>query len=193
MSEKKGKPVAALVLSILILITSLAFAGFVFEYDGEYSYLRPYALYMLAIVVAIWLFTEILTIIRFAKVLNEKGLSRSLKNSVAALVLMNANDAGIRTWDLRNKTGLIIGRGNDSSDVDIDLSDTEYFSFISTQHAVLNFTEKGWMLTDACSQNGTSLLRRKAKQKLLLAPGEPVPIRNGDVIYIAEETRLAVK
>ena len=191
MSEKKGRPAVAFVLGILILITAAIFTGMVRKYADE-SW-RQYALWILAIVMAFWLLAEIRSIIRYIRTTGESGLSKVAKNAVSALVLINEFEGGIRTWDLRNKTGLVIGRSSDSSDVDIDLSDTEYFSFISNQHAVLNFTEKGWMLTDAGSQNGTALEKHGTSQRLLLAPGEPAPICTGDTIYIAEETRLAVK
>ncbi|MDR0490389.1 MAG: FHA domain-containing protein [Oscillospiraceae bacterium] len=191
MSEKNRKPAAALVLGIMILIAAAAFAALAWAYADE-SW-RQYALWALAIVIAVWLLYEIRTIIRYARASRDVGSYKLSKSSASALVLMNEDGTGIQSWDLRNETGLVIGRSHDGSDVDIDLSGTEYFSFVSKQHAVLNFTVGGWMLTDVGSQNGTALLRQGSSQKLLLAPGEPVPIRVGDTIYLADETILAVR
>jgi len=193
MSEKNRKPIAALVLGILILIAATAFALLVMEHADE-SW-RPYALWSLAAVMLAWLIYESLTIYRIARARRSSRGSRTRddRSQVSMLVLMNEHGTGIQFWDLRDKTGLVIGRSHEGADVDIDLSETEYFSLISNYHAVLNFTEKGWYLADAGSKNGTSLLKAGSKQKLLLAQGEPVPIQPGDTIYIAEETQLAVK
>ena len=191
MSEKNGKPAAALVLGILILIIAAVLAVLLNVY-ADVSW-RRYTLWALAAIIVAWLFYELRTIVRYTRATKDSGSSKQHKSKVSALVLMNENADGIRSWDLRDRTGLVIGRALDGSEVDVDLSGAEYFSFISNQHAVLNFTGKGWMLTDAGSQNGTALMRRGSRQKLLLAPGEPIPIQPGDTIYIAEETVLAVK
>jgi len=187
MSQNK-KPTAALVLGLLILTTAMILAGLLQRHADEGW--RPFALWTLGLVILVWLLVEVRTVIRVAGATRDSEPHKDSRASM--LVLMNEDGAGIRSWDLRNKTGLVIGRSYDGADVDVDLSGTEYFSFISNHHAVLNFTEKGWYLADAGSKNGTSLLRSGSRQKLLLAPGEPVPIRIGDTIYISEETELAV-
>lgn len=189
MSDKNKKPAAALVLGILILISAIIFSGLLQQYADK-SW-RPYALWVLVLVMLVWMIYEIGTVIRVVRASRDSGTRKDAK--VTMLALMNEQGTGVQSWDLRNKTGLVIGRSHDGADVDVDLSGTEYFSFVSNHHAVLNFTEKGWFLADAGSQNGTSLLRAGSRQKLLLAPGEPVPIRVGDTICIAEETELAVR
>ncbi len=67
-----------------------------------------------------------------------------------------------------------IGRGPNNS---IVLGD----SFVSTNHAVLNYRENGWWLADLGSRNGTWLNGKKVE-------GE-VPVRPGDLIGIGQ-TRL---
>ena len=191
MSGKNGKPAAALLLGVLILISAALFANMVYRYADE-SW-RHYALWAVAIVVFIWLLIELRNIVHYVRASRNTDTDRPPENNASTLVLMNEDIAGIQTWDLRNKVGLVIGRSHDDADVDVDLSHTEYFSIISNYHAVLNFTNKGWMLADAGSQNGTALLRQGWRQKLLLTPGEPVPIQPGDTIYIAEETVLSVR
>jgi pSer/pThr/pTyr-binding forkhead associated (FHA) protein len=134
------------------------------------------------------------TLFAFVRAAKYESSYRSAdKDAATALVLLNEDNIGIRSWDLRNQTGLVIGRRHDEADVDVDLTGTEYFSLISDCHAVLNYTDKGWLLSDAGSTNGTALARAGSGQKLLLAPGEPVPIRPGDTIYIADETALKVQ
>jgi len=191
MSNNSIKPRIALVLDILIIITFIVLAVLVRNYadDGW----RDIALFTLLIVASLFSISKIIELVRYVKTTDETGLYKPVQNEVSALVLINEETQEIKTWDLRGKTGLVIGRGDGDCEVDIDLSETEYFSLISNQHAALNYTGKGWMLTDAGSQNGTSIIRRGAAQNLLITPGAPVPIRIGDTICIAEETRLAVK
>lgn len=190
MTRRSGNPAAALITDILILLAAAVFAWLIWIYAGEGW--RLYALWALGGVMLLWLIHEIFTAVRFAGD-RDRDSHKLSRQAPSMLVLLNEDKAGIRFWDLRNKTGLIIGRSQDDADVDVDLSDTEYFSLISDQHAALNFTAKGWILTDAGSKNGTALLRAGSYQKLLLAPGEPVLIRPGDCIYIADETALAVR
>jgi len=186
-----GKKEAAVLLFLITCAAAYVFVWAVLtQIEETWS---DYLLWGLGIVMAVYVLFELRTIALFARAARFENADRKQAKGATELVLLNENFDGIKSWDLRNETGLIIGRGQDDSDVDIDLSETEYFSLISPQHAVLNFTNKGWMLSDAGSRNGTSLRRAGAQQKLLLAPGEPIPIRPGDTIHIAEETLLAVK
>ena len=109
---------------------------------------------------------------------------------ISALVLLGERDRPIRVWDLTGKVGLLIGKGSDSYQVDIDLSGTDYHSFIDPEHALLNYHESGWWLQDASSRNGVSIVRKG--RELLLGSHTPVRLEPGDVICIAQYTRIAV-
>ena len=191
MNSQQGKPAAAIVLCILILSAAAIFGKLVTLYAA--AGWQPWVLGILAGLMLLYLGYEINTLLRWIRASDDTDTNSRPSQTASALVLLNEDATGIRSWDLQAQTGLVIGRGHDGADVDIDLSDTEYFSLISNYHAVLNYTIKGWMLADVGSRNGTSLLRAGAQQKMLLEPGEPLPILPGDMIYIAGETALAVK
>ena len=72
------------------------------------------------------------------------------------------------------------------------MSDTDFFPLISHNHAVMNFADKNWYLSDNGSKNGTSISHKDGK-KCLLAPGEPIVVRRGDKIFIADEVVLVAK
>lgn len=190
MNGKKWKAITALILFIMILATAGLLANNIYrQVDGAW---RLYGLSILGAVILIYILLELRTLFYFIK--THKRNTRKASGKIASmLVLLNEEAAEIRTWDLQNQTGLVIGRSQDEADVDVDLSGTEFFSLISSQHAVLNYTSEGWKLMDVGSKNGTALLRKGSSKKLILAPGEPMPIRPGDKVYLAEETVLAVK
>jgi pSer/pThr/pTyr-binding forkhead associated (FHA) protein len=153
---------------------------------------RPFALGGLAIVAVLYAVYEITGLLRFFRATSNEN--RKIAHAEAsALVLINEETNAVKSWDLRNRTGLLIGRSNNGADADIDLTDTAYFSLIGDEHAVLNYTANGWLLADAGSKNGTALLRAGSDKRMSLTPGEPIPIHPGDTIFIAGETALAVR
>jgi hypothetical protein len=162
----------------------------VYFYAGEGW--RNYALCAVGLIVLIYVPIESVNLARLIKSRANKN-ENNRGSEVSALALLDENEAEIKSWDLRGRTGLVIGRGGEDEPADIDLSDTEYFPLISAEHATLNYAAGDWRLADVGSKNGTALTCGGSGQKLLLAPGEPVPIRPGDRIYIAEETILAVR
>jgi len=105
-------------------------------------------------------------------------------------VLLGEDDRPIRIWDLTGKVGLLIGKSSEDDQVDIDLSDTDYHTYIDPEHALLNYQESGWWIQDTSSRNGISILR-KGKE---LKPGHyaPAKLELGDVICVAHYTRIAV-
>ena len=116
---------------------------------------------------------------------------RKLRNpSISTLVLLGEDDRPIRIWDLTGKVGLLIGKSSDDYQVDIDLSDTDYNTYIDPEHAVLNFQETGWWIQDTSSRNGVSILRKG--KELKLGTYAPAKLEPGDVICVAHYTRIAV-
>jgi len=186
--NKKNDSIILLFVLIMAVSASLAWALYTFLEEGQ----RSASLAVLGVVVLGYAVFEIQNMKRFP---NSTGITEKqlLKSEATLIVLLAEDDSGIRSWDIKNRIGLVIGRGIDSTNVDIDLSDTEYYSLISSEHAVLNYVGNGWLLTDAGSKNGTALRLSASQRTLLLAPGEPVPINPGDTIILAEETRLAVR
>ena len=109
---------------------------------------------------------------------------------ISTLVLLGEDNRPIRIWDLTGKTGLLIGKGSEDCQVDIDLSATDFSSFIDPEHAVLNFHDSGWWIQDTSNRNGVSILRRG--KELLLGSQAQTRLEPGDVICVAQYTRIAV-
>lgn len=103
------------------------------------------------------------------------------------LILLDEQDKPVKSWDLAGKTALVIGKAG-SEDVDIDLADCEYSSFIDYQHAVLNFCLDRWYLEDFGSSNGVWVRKVEDGQRYKVM-GRPCRLTPGDVLYIAN-TRL---
>ena len=76
---------------------------------------------------------------------------------IQRLILLDEEGKPIKSWDLQGKISLIIGKAGRDQELDIDLSDCEYSSFIDFQHAVLNFCLDQWYVEDLGSQNGVKV------------------------------------
>ncbi len=104
------------------------------------------------------------------------------------LVLLDEHDKPLKSWDLVGKTALILGKKNDEEEVDVDLTDCEYSTFINDQHAVLNFCLDSWYLEDLGSQNGVKI-KKVEDGGCYQVTNRPCRVSAGDVIYLAS-TRL---
>lgn len=107
---------------------------------------------------------------------------------VRELMLLDEYDKPLKSWDLAGKTALIIGKKNEDEDVDVDLEDCEYSTFIDGQHAVLNYCLDSWYLEDLGSKNGVKI-RKVEDGGCYQVTNRPCRLSAGDVIYIAN-TRL---
>lgn len=112
--------------------------------------------------------------------------------AIAKLVLLDEEGESVKEWYIHGETSLLIGKSSAQSEVDIDLSDSEYASLISKHHAVLNYASGSWYVEDLDSRNGVGIQpagRRTAEQ---LEEDGPYRIESGDIICIAN-TRIVVK
>ena len=109
---------------------------------------------------------------------------------VSTLVLLSENDRSIKVWDLTDKIGLIIGKSSEEFVVDIDLSETDFHTYIDNEHAILNYESSGWWLQDTSSRNGLSVIRKG--QEILPGYHTPARLEPGDIICIAKHTRIGV-
>lgn len=108
------------------------------------------------------------------------------------LVLLSEEDTELTSWDLFDRTSLIIGRDIGENQVDINLADATFGSFIDIEHAVLNFAGEQWYIEDLHSQNGVRVEKKGDRQQYRLASDKPCKVEIGDVIYIAQ-TKLLVR
>jgi len=110
--------------------------------------------------------------------------------AISTLILLGEDDRPIRVWDLTGKVGLLIGKSSGEYEVDIDLSDTDYHTYIDPEHGLLNYNESGWWVQDTSYRNGLSIIRQG--KELVLGSNAPARLEPGDVIRVAHYTRIAV-
>lgn len=107
---------------------------------------------------------------------------------IRQLMLLDEHDKPLKSWDLAGRTAVVIGRNNEEEEVDVDLEDCEYSTFIDCQHAVLNYSLDSWYLEDLGSKNGVKV-RKVEDGGCYQVMNRPCRLSAGDVIYIAN-TRL---
>ncbi|BAU27190.1 FHA domain-containing protein [Aneurinibacillus soli] len=112
-----------------------------------------------------------------------------ISSKITKLVLLDEEGGHVHEWPIQGMTSLLIGKSSKQNEVDIDLSETEYASLISKQHAVLNYSAGCWYIEDIDSKNGTGIQKAHTDQKSKLQDHSPHPIGAGDTIYIAN-TRI---
>lgn len=110
-------------------------------------------------------------------------------HKIEKLVLLDEAGKPIKSWDLHGKVSQIIGKAGQDQDLDIDLSDCEYSSFIDFQHAVLNFCLDQWYIEDLGSQNGVKV-RKVEDGECYKVIHRPCRVMAGDILYIANTKLL---
>lgn len=110
-------------------------------------------------------------------------------HGIQRLLLLDEDGKPIKSWDLQGRVSLIIGKAGQDQELDIDLSDCEYSSFIDFQHAVLNFCLDQWYVEDLGSQNGVKV-RKVEDGECYKVIHRPCRIEAGDILYIANTKLL---
>ncbi|MDR0267392.1 FHA domain-containing protein [Paenibacillus sp.] len=118
---------------------------------------------------------------------NRKG-----KTPIAKIVLLDDDGERVKEWFVKGEIAVLIGKSTSQGEVDIDLSDCEYASLISPEHAVLNRVGDDWFIEDADSHSGTGIRKSGRSDANRLVVEEPQRLGAGDMIFIAN-TRLLVK
>lgn len=123
-----------------------------------------------------------------------RGNSSRMNQEAAArmqageLLLLDEQDKPVKSWNIAGMTAVVIGRKGGDEEVDVDLEDCAYGTFIDLQHAALNYCLDGWYIEDLGSANGVRI--RKAEDGLCYkVTGRTCHVEAGDVLYIAN-TRL---
>ena len=124
------------------------------------------------------------------------SLSRTLEETgniktgmgIERLILLDEQNKPVKSWDMTGRTAMLIGRSGGEEDVDVDLEDCTYSSFIDFLHAVLNFAQDEWYVEDLGSQNGIKI-RQVVDGECYKVMGRPCRVEAGDILYIAN-TRL---
>ncbi len=108
---------------------------------------------------------------------------------VRQLILLNEQNMPVRSWDLSDRVAVVIGKKNTEEDVDVDLEDCEYSTFIDPCHAALNFCNNGWFVEDLGSQNGVKI-KKVEDGDCYKVMNRPCRVAAGDIIYIANTKLL---
>lgn len=112
-----------------------------------------------------------------------------IEDRLQKLILLDEQGKPIKSWDLQGRTALIIGKAGQGQELDVDLSDCEYSSFIDFQHAVLNFCLDQWYVEDLESHNGVKV-KKIEDGECYRVLHRPCRISAGDIIYIASTKLL---
>lgn len=110
-------------------------------------------------------------------------------HEIERLILLDEAGKPIKSWDLQGKVSQIIGKAGQDQELDIDLSDCEYSSFVDFQHAVLNFCLDQWYVEDLGSQNGVKV-RKVEDGECYRVIHRPCRVVAGDILYIANTKLL---
>ena len=107
---------------------------------------------------------------------------------IERLILLDEQDKPVKSWDMAGRTAMLIGRSGGEEDVDVDLEDCAYSSFIDFLHSALNFAQDQWYIEDLGSQNGIKI-RKAVDGECYKVMGRSCKVEAGDILYIAR-TRL---
>lgn len=168
-------------INVLIAVLVLAAGYYIFFVNQNYN-LKIVGITVAIAVMLIWIIRISFFVIGY----------ENRNSGITKLILKGEDGKNLKVWDAGNKTSFVIGKGSTEAEVDIDLSDVEYSSLISKQHAVLNYSGESWYVEDIGSTNGSGIKRSNERSRLRLEVDKPYPIHSGDTIYIAN-TKILVK
>ena len=179
-SDKK-KALWIMIIDILIVVITLATLFFIFFIDNDKPILDYFGYAAIILIVCFGVF-------KFISI----GFSGSKGSNITKVILVDDDGSSIKTWNIKGKVSLLIGKNSNENEVDIDLSDTTYSSLVCRQHAVMNFAKDNWYIEDIGSSNGTGLKKENDYFKLKLEAGKQYELSVGDTLYIAN-TKLVLK
>lgn len=183
--EAKGKRVKQ-TLDVLIILCGAGAVFLVFKEIGTWRF-AP-AVYF---VIVIGMAAAIYDLFRLSGSKNTEEIMPEAERvqGIQRLILLDEEGKPIKSWDLQGKISLIIGKAGRDQELDIDLSDCEYSSFIDFQHAVLNFCLDQWYVEDLGSQNGVKVGKVEDGECYRVIH-RPCKVVAGDVLYIANTKLL---
>ena len=184
MEQGKKKKIRTVIFDILILLCGAVLAVEIFLYAGTQHWLLfPLAavVFCMALVLAGLVSSCRAEKIQEPECFEREGPSRRL--------LLNEQGKPVKAWSLEGKTSLIIGKSGQNQELDVDLSDCEYSSFVDFQHAVLNFCMDQWYVEDLESHNGVKV-KKVEDGECYRVLHRPCRVTAGDILYIANTTLL---
>ncbi|MCX7746223.1 MAG: FHA domain-containing protein [Clostridia bacterium] len=167
-------------IDILIMVLFLAALFYIYFINADPN-LKTAGIVVLALLMVFFMVRITIFVRKYDK--KNSGIKR--------FILINEQGVSVKTWELEGRTALLIGKNTKDNEVDIDLSDTEYASLVSRQHAVLNCAGNGWYIEDIGSANGSGIQKATEKSKSKMERGKPYKLDSGDMIYIANTKIIA--
>lgn len=184
MQRKRGKQI----FDILIILCGVVFLYFILTEIRTWR-LTPALLLVVAIGTA-WAWYDFLLLRkgdRTGILVSEPEISQ--EHGIQRLILLDEEGKPVKSWNLQGEVALVIGKAGKNQELDIDLSDCEYSSFIDFQHAVLNFCLDQWYVEDLGSQNGVKV-RKVEDGECYRVIHRPCKVVAGDILYIANTKLL---
>lgn len=182
----KTKRTVKIAADIIILICSsiLLFRIYIANMDRKWFWTLLFLLLLLMVGAAADLVLQVR-----GKHTGDKKSQPAIDSAVRQLILLDEQNKPVKSWDLSGKIAVVIGKKNQDEEVDVDLEDCEYSTFINPQHAALNFCQNFWYIEDLGSQNGVQVEKVEdgVCYKVLNRPCRVMP---GDIIYIANTKLL---
>ena len=117
---------------------------------------------------------------------NTKQQNILYQSNIKKFVLITRDGEKEKEWYCEGVNSFLIGKSTMNNEVDIDLADTYYTEYISSNHAVLNYTEGYWYIEDLNSKNGVGIKKRGEEYAFRLKPMASYKIDEGDIIYISK-------
>lgn len=182
---KTGKKSKISVDSIILLCSGILLVS-VYRWDMDKKWI--WVLMLMLFLVMIAAIGDLVVQIRGKKIV-EESVRTSNGLIIQQLILLDDQDRPVKSWELSGKIAVVIGKKNEDEEVDVDLEDCEYSTFINPQHAVLNFCQDFWYIEDLGSQNGIKIKKVEdgVCYKVLNRPCKVMP---GDIIFIANTKLL---
>lgn len=183
MKQEKKKRKHTIIFDILIFVCGIVLVVEIFLYEDTWYWILP----MAAVV-----FCMALMLVRLVSSCREKDIEEAecfQGEGPRKLILLNEQGKPVKSWSLEGKTSLIIGKSGINQELDVDLLDCEYSSFVDFQHAVLNFCMDQWYVEDLESHNGVKV-KKVEDGECYRVLHRPCKVMAGDILYIANTTLL---
>lgn len=175
------------VLDILILLCGIVLMICLFR---EIKTWRFMALLVMVIISLVWAIYDLALLCNGkGEDIMQSGPEIFQTHGIRRLILLDGQGKPIKSWDMQGRISLIIGKAGQNQELDVDLSDCEYSSFIDFQHAVLNFCMDQWYVEDLESQNGVKI-EKVEDGECYRVIHRPCKVVAGDILYIANTKLL---
>lgn len=174
-------PIGIIAINTLIIIIMLLGTIYVFGINENFN-----------LKIIFGFLISIVAISYVLKVYGRNNKAEEVATEVSKLILFEETGEPIKEWLIQGETSLLIGKTSNEREADVDLSDREYASLISHEHAVLNYVSGIWYIEDLDSTNGIGIEKKGESTIHKLKHESPYRINSGDILYIAN-TRIMLK